>query len=65
MQQIDEAKSRTAPQRLRCVQQITEADEETLQIVSAVLDRALPAAKQNRKMRGRTALPEVEKGGGA
>lgn len=65
MQQVDEAESRNAAQRPRCVQQITEADEETLQIVSAVLDRALPAAKQKRKKRGRTALPEAEKGGDA
>jgi hypothetical protein len=65
MQQFDEVEGRSAARRLRCVQQITEADEETLQIVSAVLERTLPVSKPERKKRGRPAHLETEKGGGA
>jgi hypothetical protein len=65
MQQFDEADDRAAPRRLRCVRQITEADEETLQIVSAVLDRVFPAAKAERRKRDRTQRPGEEKGGSA
>lgn len=64
MQEIDE-NDRTAARRLRCVQQITEADDETLQIVSAVLDRARPVTKATGRKRGRPARSEAEKGGGA
>lgn len=65
MQQIDEAESRNASRRLRCVRQITEADEETLQIVSSVLDRMNLGPKPERKKRARTLRPEAEKGGSA
>jgi 4-hydroxy-3-methylbut-2-enyl diphosphate reductase IspH len=65
MEHVEEVQSRTALHRLRCVQQITEADEETLQIVSAVLERSLPAAKTERKKRGRAARPDAQKGGDA
>jgi hypothetical protein len=64
-QQFEEAGSRNAPQRLRCVRQITEADEETLQIVSSVLDRMNPGPKPERKKSARTLPPEAEKGGSA
>jgi hypothetical protein len=37
---------------LRCVRQITDADEETLQIVSSVLARVLPPQPTRRKRRG-------------
>jgi hypothetical protein len=63
--QFNEAESRNAPQRLRCVRQITEADEETLQIVSSVLDRMNPDPKPERKKRARVVRPEAEKGGSA
>ena len=65
MEHVDEVETRTATRRLRCVQQITEADEETLQIVSAVLDRSRPTTKTERTKRGRAARPETQKGGDA
>jgi len=65
MQQFDEAESRSASRRLRCIRQITEADEETLHIVSSVLDRVLPATKPERKKRASPLRPEGEKGGPA
>jgi hypothetical protein len=49
--------------KLRCIQQIAEADEETLQIVSAVLDRARPLTKPQGRKRGRPAGTETDKGG--
>ena len=49
MEQVDEVPNRTAAQRLRCVQQITEADEETLHLVSAVLERSRPIANVDRR----------------
>ena len=64
MQEIDENDG-MAVRRLRCVQQITEADDETLHIVSAVLDRARPIAKAAGRKRGRPARSEAGKGGGA
>jgi len=64
MDQFDEAESRTASKRLRCVRQIADADEETLGIVSSVLDRVLPAAKPERKKRVPRRRDE-EKGGPA
>lgn len=63
MQEFDEAEHRAAARRLRCIQQITEADEETLQIVGAVLDRVHPIAKPQSRRRGRAARAEAEKGG--
>jgi hypothetical protein len=65
MQEFDELDDRAAARRLRCIQQITEADDETLQIVSAVLDRARPIAKPQGRKRGRPARNDAEKGGGA
>jgi len=53
MEQLDEVGTRTAVRRLRCVRQIADADEETLQIVSSVLDRVLPDNKPERKKRQR------------
>jgi hypothetical protein len=63
MEQLDEGKS-SAPMRLRCIRQIADADEETLSIVSSVLDRVLPATKPERKKRGARRRDE-EKGGPA
>lgn len=63
-QQFDDVESRSAVRRLRCVRQIADADEETLQIVSAVLDRVLPAEKPERKKRERRERGE-KKGGEA
>ena len=40
MEQFDEREDRNALRRLRCIRQIADADEETLGIVSSVLDRA-------------------------
>lgn len=51
MEQFDEMEDRNALRRLRCIRQIADADEETLGIVSSVLDRVLPA-KPERKKRG-------------
>lgn len=64
MEEVDE-NDRTAARRLRCVQQITQADDETLHIVSAVLDRARPIVKAAGRKRGRPARSEGDKGGGA
>jgi hypothetical protein len=58
MEQFDEVESRSALQRLRCVRQMADADEETLQIVSAVLDRVLPVEKPERKKRERRSRNE-------
>ena len=63
MEQFDEVEGRSAVRRLRCVRQIAEADEETLQIVGSVLDRVLPAAKPERKKRQRRERSEDKKGG--
>ena len=64
MEQLDEEGS-SAPMRLHCIRQIADADEETLNIVSSVLDRVLPAAKPERKRRERRQRRDEEKGGGA
>jgi len=64
MEQFDEAESRSATRRLRCVRQIADADEQTLQIVSWVLDRVLPREKQRTK-RERPQRRGDEKGGPA
>lgn len=49
--------------RLRCVRQIVDADEPTLQLVSSVLDRVVPQPqKPERKRRGRQRRDD-EKGG--
>lgn len=45
--------------RLRCVQQITEADDETVTIVAAVLGRVAPASQPVRKKERRTSTTEV------
>ena len=63
MEQLDEMDSRSAVRRLRCVRQIVDADEETLQIVSSVLDRVLPAEKPERKKRQRRERNDEKKGG--
>ena len=63
MEQFDEVEGRTAARRLRCVRQIADADEETLQIVSSVLDRVLPAAKPERKRRQRRDRSDDQKVG--
>ena len=63
MEQFDEVDSRCALRRLRCVRQIADADEETLQIVSSVLDRVLPAEKPERKRRQRKERSDDKKGG--
>jgi hypothetical protein len=52
MVRIDEVEDQSAALRLRCVRQITDADEETLQIVSSVLARVLPQTAIRRKRRG-------------
>ena len=52
MHQIEEVDGVSAALRLRCVRQITDADEETLQIVSSVLARVLPPQPTRRKRRG-------------
>jgi hypothetical protein len=64
MEQFDETEGRLATRRLRCVRQIADADEQTLQIVSSVLDRVLPQEKQ-RKKRERPQRRSDEKGGPA
>ena len=64
MEQFDETESRSALRRLRCVRQIADADEETLAIVSSVLDRVMPVDKPERKKRERRKRDE-EKGGTA
>jgi hypothetical protein len=61
MEQLDEMEDRNALRRLRCIRQIADADEETLGIVSSVLDRVLPP-KAERKKRGPRRHDE-EKGG--
>jgi hypothetical protein len=48
--------------RLRCVRQITEADDETLTIVSAVLNRVQPNPQPVRRSRRRNAAPDAEAG---
>jgi hypothetical protein len=63
MEQLDK-ETGSALMRLRCIRQIADADEETLGIVSSVLDRVLPAAKPERKKRGPRRRDE-EKGGTA
>lgn len=45
--------------RLRCIQQITAVDEETLQIVRSVLDRLQLTTKPERKKRTRKERPDV------
>lgn len=60
MEDPREVVNRTAAERLRCVQRIAEADEETLQIVSAVLERSRPA-KTERTKRSRTQRPDAQK----
>ncbi len=62
MQQFDEAESRSASRRLQCVRQITEADDETLTIVSAVLNRVQPNPQPVRRARRRNAAPDAEAG---
>lgn len=52
MHQLEEVDGVSAALRLRCVRQITDADEETLQIVSSVLARVLPPPPTRRKRRG-------------
>jgi hypothetical protein len=47
--------------RLRCVRQITDADEETLTIVSAVLNR-VSNPQPVRRPRRRNAAPDAEAG---
>ena len=49
----------SAPTRLRCIQQITEVDEEALEIVRSVLDRLQPTAKPERKKRTRKERPDA------
>jgi len=49
--------------RLRCVRQLTEADDETLTIVSAVLNRAQPNLQPARRSRRRNVAPDAEAGG--
>jgi hypothetical protein len=63
MEQLEQ-EARSALTRLRCIRQIADADEETLGIVSSVLDRVLPAGKPERKKRGPRRRDE-EKGGPA
>jgi hypothetical protein len=63
MEQFDEMEGRTAVRRLRCVRQIADADEETLQIVSSVLDRVLPSQKSERKRRQRRERSDEKKVG--
>jgi len=48
--------------RLRCVRQITDADDETLTIVSAVLNRVQSNAQPVRRTRRRNAAPDAEAG---
>jgi hypothetical protein len=48
--------------RLRCVRQITDADDETLTIVSAVLNRVQPNPQPVRRTRRRNAAPDAEAG---
>lgn len=62
--QSDEA--RASAVRLRCVQQITEADEETVTIVAAVLSRVAPVSQAARKKERRASTTETAppKGGG-
>ena len=55
---IEEADD-NAPTRLRCIQQITEVDEEALEIVRSVLDRLQPTAKPERKKRTRRERPDA------
>jgi hypothetical protein len=51
MAQVQEVEDASAALRLRCVRQITDADEETLQIVSSVLARVAPQRTPRRKQR--------------
>jgi hypothetical protein len=62
MEQFGEVESRSALRRLRCVRQIADADEETLQIVSSVLDRVLPTERPDRKKRERRERSEKKAG---
>jgi hypothetical protein len=55
---IDESDD-NAPTRLRCIQQITQIDEEALEIVRSVLDRLQPATKPERKKRTRRERPDA------
>jgi len=48
--------------RLRCVRQLTEADDETLTIVSVVLNRVQPNPQPARRSRRRNAAPDAEAG---
>jgi hypothetical protein len=49
--------------RLRCVRQITDADDETLTIVSAVLSRVQPNLQQPvRRSRRRSTASDAEEG---
>jgi len=58
--------ARASAVRLRCVQQITEADEETVTIVAAVLSRVAPVSQTARKKERRASTTETAppKGGG-
>jgi hypothetical protein len=51
MAQIQEVEDASVALRLRCVRQITDADDETLQIVSSVLARVTPQRAPRRKRR--------------
>ena len=48
--------------RLRCVRQIADADDETLTIVSAVLNRVQSNPQPVRRQRRRNAAPDAEAG---
>ena len=48
--------------RLRCVRQITDADDETLTIVSAVLNRVQSNPQPVPRARRRNAAPDAEVG---
>jgi hypothetical protein len=65
MNEPDSEHNDSNAQRLRCVRQITEVDDETLAIVSAVLTRVQPVPQPTRRGRRRTAAerPEAEGSG--
>jgi hypothetical protein len=62
MNDFDSQGEQGAALRLRCVRQITDADDETLTIVSAVLNRVQSNPQPVRRPRRRNAAPDAEAG---
>lgn len=62
MNDLDSRSEQGDALRLRCVRQITDADDETLTIVSAVLNRVPPNPQPVRRPRRPNAASDAEAG---